>query len=190
MKCEVCKTNVDDKFEYAIKSNQCPACGKNIMSPERLAVLVSLKSLLNGVLNTDAEKVANLIIANFDLKQKFKELPVGENIRPSEAPMPKAEVGSIENIEVSEDDGVNKEDIEFDETFKQRQMAEARKKIREEAYDSALRSQYGMEDSDSDFFTDENEDPVARADRLKQEYKRSTSKDKMLTGGGSFSRSE
>ena len=75
MKCNSCKTVVDSKFQHAIKSNQCPACGSAIMSPELLVSFASLKSLLAASFpGMDADSVASVVVANFDINQKFKDL--------------------------------------------------------------------------------------------------------------------
>ena len=77
MKCKSCRIVIEKVFSFAIKNNQCPACGKHIMSPEKLATFTSLQELIKGNFSdVDAEKVANLVVANFELKQLFKESAV------------------------------------------------------------------------------------------------------------------
>src|SRR5690242_8766379 len=74
MKCENCEVNVGQEFAFAIKNNQCPACGKSIMMPEKLASFLSLQNLLrSNFKELDVEKVASLVVANFNLSQIFKE---------------------------------------------------------------------------------------------------------------------
>lgn len=189
MKCENCGLEVDSRFQHAIKSNQCPACGKAIMSPESLASFAALKQLLSGFEAVDAEAVAGTIVANFELKQKFK-LPTGEKRGSIEVAQEEVgSLGSLENVstvEVEED-----AEPDPDAEHKQKQMAEAKAILKQQAYESALRGQYGMGDEEDDFFESEDGpvDPVAEANRMKENYKKSNSQSNMLSGGGSFSRS-
>jgi hypothetical protein len=73
MQCESCNVVIRPEFTHAIKNNQCPACGQGIMQQAKLASYLSLRSLLESNVNDiDAETVASLIVANFELKQLFK----------------------------------------------------------------------------------------------------------------------
>jgi hypothetical protein len=192
MKCNNCKVAIEKTFSFAIKNNQCPACGRHIMPPKKLAAYISLKELIvSNFPNTDAEKVANLVVANFELKQLFKESSVDET---NEVVLAEKET---ETVEVSEEEMTDKE---YDELYKKKQIEEARKlkKMKEDAYEDALRNQYGMgggdEDSDvpnSDgFFGDENLSPLEMANRMKQNQKLEESQTGMLSGAGGFSRSD
>lgn len=188
MKCNSCKTAIEKVFSFAIKNNQCPACGKHIMQPEKLAAYISLQELIkDNFSGVDAEKVANLIVANFELKQLFKESVVKMS-------------GKTETkiVEVSEDEITNKD---HDEIHKLKQMEGARtklKKMKEEAYEGALREQYGMnvDDESSDApgsdggFFGENMEPIEATNRMVQTQKQEVSQDKMLSGTGGFSRSD
>jgi len=189
MKCNNCKVAIEKTFSFAIKNNQCPACGRHIMAPEKLAAYISLQELIKtNFSNVDAEKVANLVVANFELKQLFKESSVDE---------PTQSATETETVEVSEDE---MSDEEYDEVYKAKQIEDARTKLRrmkEEAYEDALRNQYGMGDIEDEdvpgsegFFEGENMKPIEIADRMKQAQKQVTSKDKMLSGSGGFSRSD
>jgi len=188
MKCNSCKIVVEKIFSFAIKNNQCPACGKHIMAPEKLAAYTSLQELIkNNFSDIDAGKVANLVVANFELKQLFKESAVKSEARTE------AEV-----VEVSEDEA---SDRELDEIYKAKQIEDARaklKRMKEEAYEGALKDQYGMGDSDedevdvpgADGFFGEDMAPVEAANRMVQTQKQEVSQGKMLSGSGGFSRSD
>ena len=194
MICENCNIVVDHKFEHAIRSNSCPGCGKHIMASEKLASYMSLQELIkNNFSDISAEKVANLVVANFELKQLFKESKIGEPqveiIRKNKESKP---------IEVSEGE---MSDEEYDKIAKQKQIKDAKnklKKMKEEAYEDALRNQYGMGDIEdendmsgpNDFFSGENMKPIEIADRMKQSQKQQTSKNGMLSGAGGFTRSD
>ena len=193
MKGNSCKIVVEKIFSFAIKNNQCPACGKHIMPPEKLAAYISLQELIkSNFADVDAEKVANLVVANFELKQLFKESAVEESVaKPVET--------ETETVEVSEDEMT---DEEYDEIHKAEQLEEARaklKKMKEEAYEDALRDQYGMSEvedeggdmpgSDGGFFS-KDLPPIEAANRMVQGQKQEVSQDKMLSGTGGFSRTD
>lgn len=135
MKCEQCGADVNAEFTFAIKNNQCPACGGHIMAPERLAAYASLKELLSSTFeDIDIERVASVVVANFELKQRFKDAPkkVSQNL---------SEEGTIEVVE-DEDDP--------DAEYKKQQMAEAKKvsaklkELRQEALDGATADEWGL----------------------------------------------
>lgn len=72
MQCKNCKVNISSEFTFAIKNNNCPACGKAIMAQENLVAFLSLQELLKlNLKNVDVDKIASLIVANFDVKQRF-----------------------------------------------------------------------------------------------------------------------
>lgn len=180
MRCENCKANIEATYVFAIKNNQCPACGKHIMAPEKLAAYASLKELLSSSFDDiDVDRVASLIVANFDLKQKFKE------------ELQKSSEGGT--IEVSEDD----EDFEdmdpkvaADEADKKVQMAEAKKmseklkRMRNEALEGAMADHWGLGDANA-FSDEETVHEIVR--RQKQEQSASA----VTTGSGksAFTRS-
>lgn len=200
MKCVNCGVEVDKGFTFAIKKNECPACGKSIMPPEQLASFNSLKELLANVPHVDAEMVASLVVANFELKQLFKTAP-GKNLPEVSA------TGNTENVvETVEEDVVehseeNMTDEELDQIHKVKQVAEARKKLnqmKQDAYEDALREQYGMGGSDADgevadgagdFFSG-NSSPREQFDRMKSQQLQNERHNKMLSGAGGFTRSE
>jgi hypothetical protein len=191
MKCNSCKIVVEKVFSFAIKNNQCPACGKHIMPPEKLAAYISLQELIkSNFSDVDAEKVANLVVANFELKQLFKESAVEES----------GGLVETDTVEVSEDEMT---DEEYDEIHKLRQVEEARaklKRMKEEAYEDALRDQYGMGEIEDEgggdmpksdgFFGDENMETAEIVNRMKGSQKQEVSQNKMLSGTGGFSRSD
>lgn len=75
MICKNCDIKISSKFIFAIKNNQCPACGGQLMEKESLAVYLNLSSLIEKHLNEEqnAEALAALILANFEVKQIFNE---------------------------------------------------------------------------------------------------------------------
>lgn len=122
MECQNCKVMVDYKFEFAIRSNNCPACGKHIMTTEKLNIYASLKKILStNVKDIDVDTVASLIISNFELKQVSKE--------------------ELENgtIEVDEDREVVEEDPDAEFKVEQKKRAkDILQKMRDEALAGAL----------------------------------------------------
>ena len=90
----------------------------------------------------------------------------------------------------------------YDELYKARQAAEAKaklKELKEEAYEDALRSQYGMNETDPDtedvtgvgsFFNEDNVNQIELGDRLERSQRQSDSQREMLSGSGGFRRTD
>jgi hypothetical protein len=189
MLCESCNTSIDARFAYAIKNNQCPACGQPIMSAVKLSSFLSLKELLSkhhpGI---DSDAVSSLIVANFDIKQSFKndlpneekkgimkqKIPINEEI--TEVVLEDDESGPIGPVV---HDGIMYEKVDKD---KAKVMLQ---KMRDEALNDALDGR--------DDLVDEAEMLMSGDETLKQEYllkrKREASLSKIKSGTGSFSRS-
>lgn len=144
MKCQNCNIKVNSSFAYALRMNQCPACGKTIMEQKQLASYLSLQSLLeNNFPDIDSEKVSNLIIANFEIKQLFKE----DLTSASQEDIVEFEEGDEEDTEDDEEEVV----VDPDEEHKKRQMADAKerlKKLREEALNEATADHWGLGEAD------------------------------------------
>lgn len=146
MKCQSCKVKINSSFAFAIKNNQCPACGNSIMDSKKLASYLSLQSLLdNNFSDIDTEKVVNLIVANFEIKQLFKEELTNGHVD---------DIVEV-NEEMSGDDNnegeVSDPDVASDEEYKKRQMADAKetlKKLREEALNEATAEHWGLGEAD------------------------------------------
>lgn len=70
MNCQFCKTHISKEFVYLINNNICGACGKQLMAQDSLAGFLGLKELLKSYVS-DSDKIASLIVSNFDVKQRF-----------------------------------------------------------------------------------------------------------------------
>jgi len=197
MNCNNCNILIENKYSFAIKNNQCPACGKHIMKPEKLASYTRLQELIkNNFVEVDSEKLANLVLANFEIKQLFKEGNLNNEDTDTVVEVTK-DTNAV--VEVTEDD-VKLSDEEYDAIHKAKQIGEAKKlkNMREDAYKGALMSQYGMgEEADGpdvtgsgEFFNDENTNTVELVDRIEQSQKQNYSQSGMLSGVGGFSRSD
>jgi hypothetical protein len=175
MNCENCKIDIDEKFKAAIRNNKCPACDHTIMPTEKLASLISLKSLLSGNFESlDVERVASLIVANFDLKQIFKEeLPKIKNDS-----IVKVEENTFVAEEVNEDDN-------SDEEYKKKQLIESKKilqQMRDQALDEATAEQWGLGNANAFVDGDSIREIVGNE-------KRAMSQENILTGAkGAFRR--
>lgn len=190
MKCSNCDIKIDAKFKFAIKYNKCPACDKHIMHPETLVSYINLQELIKSNFpDINVEQMANLIVANFELKQLFKSSSLGKQDSPHSD-----NTSESVSVDISED----MLDKESDEAFKAKQVSESKailKKMKEDAYEDALRDQYGMgetdpaEDNDG-FFGEEDLNPVEFANRLRQDQKQNKSQSGMLSGSGGFSRTD
>jgi len=189
---------VTPEFTFAIKNNQCPACGKSIMQAERLASYLSLQTLLNKSLPAaDAENIANLIVANFEVRQMFKEEPkaIERGIIPVE------QAGEMISEEVEEEE----EAVEAsDAAFKQQQKKEAKEilrkmkqealgegddeqSIRDEALTEALAERLGNANG---LVMGDDDTPVSAAVRAKMEYEKERVRQNVVSGsGGAFRRS-
>lgn len=176
MKCDNCSASISPEFVFAIKNNQCPACGKSIMAPERLAAFVSLRELLvSNFGDINAEQVASLVVANFELKQRFKE----EIVKKEKQNPP--EEGTIE---VSEDD----DDVP---ARKAQVMPEAKeisaklKQLRQEALEGAQADHWGLGEANA-FVDQETMHEIVQRQKKEQSYETVVSG----TGGkNSFTRS-
>lgn len=180
MKCENCEVNVGQEFAFAIKNNQCPACGKSIMMPEKLASFLSLQSLLrSNFKELDVERIASLVVANFNISQIFKE------------ELPKAKTESIIKVEPeaspSLTDEVSEDDVDSDEEFKKKQMAEGKailQNMRDQVLNEAIADQWGLGNANA--FT---EAPSIR--EIVDTEKKKQSQENIVSGNrGSFRRSE
>lgn len=185
MKCESCGTLVDKKFTFALKNNQCPACGSPIMSPERLSSFQSLKELLNnGFKGVDVEGISSLIIANFDLKQRFKETILSKTEEKDES------------TESSEQKVPDKDDIvveEQEDDGKPKVMPGAKDMLQKLRQQALQGGDFEDDESDADEWGLGNANSMVTKDdveRMMLNQKRNKSKEAFATGSGAFSRSE
>ena len=176
MKCESCGVKINTEFTYAVKNNLCPACGNAIMKPDKLLSFLSLKSLLEDqivVKGVDTNKLALLIVSNFELKQLFKDAPKSNLKKDDEEGI----------IEVDEEDP--------DAEYKKAQAMEAKeilKKMRDEALSGATLDRYGVgRDGDELDPLDDDIDPYELVNKQLQEQR----KEMVANGsGGIFSRAK
>lgn len=135
MKCGSCGIEISKEFKVAIQKNMCPACGKSILASGNLAAFVPLCELISTLYTVSpnqvqegkeeqdyVESLATLIISTFDVRIKGVK---------NDVPAPTQET----------------QEPESDEQYKQKQMANAKdrlKQIRDEAYENALKDQWGM----------------------------------------------
>jgi len=187
MKCSSCGVEVSKDFTFAIKKNQCPACGGVIMPAEQLASFHRLKDLLGEISGIDVDEVASLVVANFEIKQLFKTSPQKQ---------PKSNDDAEGGVEVVEDEELTEEQLKQKHLSKKLAEAKKLKKMRKEAYEDALRKQYGMGeiedveyDEDAPTLFENDIDPVEEARMAKRYQSIESSKENMLSGSGTFTRS-
>jgi hypothetical protein len=176
MKCESCGMQISSEFAFAINNNQCPACGKQLMQAMKLASYVSLCELLKeniGYAESENQKIANLIIANFELKQIFKEEIKNTQLK---------SVKESAAIEVEEEQNVviDENGIRY-ETFDKEKSQDLLQKMRDEALESVLNDR-----NDLDLINETAlaEDPIANAQLIKQEQKRIAAQEAVIGGLG------
>lgn len=166
MICQNCKIDIDGKFEFAIKSNNCPGCGKQIMPADQFSIYFSLTDLLSSICKeNDVSKIVAVIMANFELKQTFS----GVKDESTEA------VGVAEEEDVEDDDP--------DAEAKKAQMEASKKilrKMREEALGDALEDRYGIGDGGVIL----GEDGAPNTFEMEHQQKRQDQRDTITSGLG------
>lgn len=202
MKCDNCGTWVESSFAFAIKNNQCPACGKEIMGREQMVAYLSLVELFTNSKVSGSSDLASLVVANFDIKQKFREPAPIAHIKSEivssgqTAVLSQKIVPSQDNVEIS-DELVKEPDIKqsadeadkaFDEEFKKNQMKDAKEKLkqmRDQLYEEALKDQWGLGGEEQGLLIPDGNSMIDTV----QQMKRDQSHQNVLSGGrGSFRR--
>lgn len=183
MKCSSCNIDVAKELKFCISQNKCPACGGKIVNSGSMSSFVALHDLISAFFGEtiqgdplNPEELATRIVTNFSVNQRGTKSEVVQPVLDEQAePAP---------------------DQLDDEEYKKKQMAAARKALKQEAYEEALKAQYGMgeiEGNDGLFssgLTDgEIVNPVLQANVLKQEFKRQQSLQNMESGAGKVKRS-
>lgn len=141
MKCQNCKIVIDSKFGFAIRSNKCPACGKYIMDPEKMFTYTRLKNLLHDNISekeVDIDKIVSLVIANFEIKQLFKE----ELKKPDEEGIIK--VGEGNDVVIVEEEEEEEDPDAESKAIQKKQAKDVLQKMRDTALDGALQEKYGL----------------------------------------------
>lgn len=184
MKCQSCKIKIDSSFAHAIKMNQCPACGEAIMDHKKLGSYLSLQSLLESKLpDVDSEKVANLIVANFEVRQLFKE--EDDTSSPGQGIIEVGDEESEESVVVEEDIDP---DVASDNEHKKAQMADAKERLRrmrEEALTEATAEHWGLGDANGLV------NPAALSVEEKLRWEREQRQQNITSGaGGAFRRGD
>lgn len=148
MQCTNCKTELSFSFKHAFSRNECPACGKEIMDEESLALLEDMKGFLLSeatIREETAHKLAMSLIAKYSisLRDGFVAQPreakdareenikialpstISKQIRPAPTKAPVAGVVTAEQLMV---EGISDSE-------------------RERIADEAIREKYAMVDS-------------------------------------------
>jgi len=99
MNCASCGTQVPASFGYALRKNECPACGKAIMDEESMAIVEELRGFILQTVKVREETADTLAMA----------LVVSYSIsRPDDSPMRKRSAPQskgIAQVQRSEEDG-------------------------------------------------------------------------------------
>ena len=201
MRCSNCGVEVGKEFVFAIKNNTCPACGKCIMKSDQMGAYLSLCELLKSLMQEAmVEKVATLIMANFELKQTFKIPQSNITIDPggmgqggagcyvdkvSEQLMPLGvtpPVPSSSEPMVVQEEPVIAEGIKLEVIDKKKSQALIQQ-LRDEALSGALGDRYGVEVGEEDEVL-LAEDPRANAALIVREQKRANAQRLVADGIG------
>jgi len=75
MICNTCKTEVPSSFEHAIVNNQCPKCGHEIMSVEKMEAFRFLKKDLSKItMSMNAEETMDRIVTHLIYNYQIRPL--------------------------------------------------------------------------------------------------------------------
>lgn len=188
MKCLNCGVEVGKEFVFAIKNNTCPACGKCIMKADQMGSYLSLCELLKSLMQEPiVEKVATMIMANFELKQTFKvpeeiksPKPVTVDITAltqAEMLAPPAEETKTEEDEVIVEDGIRLEVID------KKKSQTVLQQMRDEALSGAIGDRYRIDVGGDDEVL-LAEDPRANVVLVAREQKRANAQRLVADGVG------
>jgi DNA-directed RNA polymerase subunit RPC12/RpoP len=161
MKCGSCSVEIKPEFTYARKVNVCPSCGNQIMPPERVELFNKLKELVSAAYS-DLDLTGPVCL-------DFTEFEV--RIMPVKTKQTKTD----SDVEVSEDE------VETRSISSGKSGSSAPRSLhdlRKEAYEDALREQFGMLDDNG------NANPV----QLLIEDKQEQARENMLSGSGAVRR--
>ena len=182
MICASCGITISKEMKFCISSNRCGACGNKIVNSGSMSSFVALHDLISSFLEEtkqgdpiNAEELATRIVTTFAVNPKGAK----QEIAQTTANLSELAPGQLE-----------------DEEYKKRQMAAAREALKQEAYEDALRGQYGMGEADSDesifpsgLADGEIVNPIVQANALKQKFKREQSLQNMESGAAKVKRS-
>src|SRR5271170_5480410 len=85
MKCKSCEEVVPSKFAHAIKQNECPLCGGEIMPVQLQNILSSLKTLMEEAKDKYMDEVKDWLASNYSLGTVNKNNIGGVEGNPVEA---------------------------------------------------------------------------------------------------------
>lgn len=127
MKCANCGIEVSKDFKAAISANRCPACNKKIIESNNTSSLAPLCELIEGQIGKETginiEELAIKIISTFDVCAKNER------------------ANKVINKSLERSTEIKPEDLEYQQKISAKPTLE---KIREEAYNEALLSTWGM----------------------------------------------
>lgn len=93
MNCMSCGAPIRPEFKASIRTNICPACGKELMNEATLDLLADIKEALEKMPN-DPEGIAGWLLANYEMRKVGSGEPVSQFFPPSNNfQNPRANVG-------------------------------------------------------------------------------------------------
>ena len=198
MKCMNCGVEISKEFKFAIGSNKCPACSKQIMNAGNMTAFVPLCETIETFLTSaDALAISTAVFGQSaepmgkDFAAQIAEKLVEKIITSFNVHLPGSKtVKTSDTIEVEEDGpqvAVDKDGVRY-ETFDKKNQ-EKLQKLRDEALRGAQEDLYGITFDEDIKISD---DPKANAALIKQRQKQSEASQVIANGGAgknSFGRS-
>lgn len=91
MECASCRSDIPALFGHAIRKNECPVCGQEIMDEESLILLDELRVSIGSAarLREDTiERIALALLMGYDIAPKSESVPAvaRQRTRPTSAP--------------------------------------------------------------------------------------------------------
>src|SRR5271165_918660 len=77
MKCQSCQEVVSPKFAHALRTNQCPMCGLEIVSPALQAIFAKLQVIMKEA-EEFPDLIADWLFSNYQLKKAGYKSPHDE----------------------------------------------------------------------------------------------------------------
>lgn len=138
MKCASCNSEIPSSFKHAISSNQCPACGGQIMDEETMAIIEDIENTICSeatIREETAKKLAMAIVMRYTISL---DSDITKPIQQKQSAMKIAPPSAAQTV--SKEDIINTSDLEKDEISV---------KEREKIMEDVIRKKYNMANSTS-----------------------------------------
>jgi len=153
MHCTSCKTVILPAFKHAVATNQCPACGGQIMDEESLALIDDVRQTISSEATVREETAQKLATA---LVLKYKMILPEESIATSDDRKPKVVKHKIAKPSIAQQVMEESQDVVRVSELVDDGVSEGeRERIMEEAVRKRYAMVDGIQDSGSSFPSDD-----------------------------------